>query len=140
MLWSLAVLPSFVQLALYVLWTLPGSIISQKRGRWGHTASSPPEKGVSKVELPLEVVQSLPLYFSSLLTDTLLSNTGSPSAAGGSLAGMQFLATTLFCFCILFFPVSCVFSLLKPRVMYVCYCFVRTFSARSNGAPLFIGP
>lgn len=64
MLSSLAALPSFVRLALYVLWTLPGSLISQKLGRWGHTTSSPPgERGEQSRALSLEIVQSFPLYF-----------------------------------------------------------------------------
>ena len=97
------------------------------------------ERGEQSRALYLEIVQSFPFCFSSILTDTFLSNASLLPAVEESLTGMQFLITTLFCFYILFFPVSCMFSLLKPQVMYVCYCFVCMFSARINRAVFLLG-
>lgn len=82
--------------------------------------------------MSIEIGQSFPVYFSSILTDTLLLNGSLLPATEESLTGMQFLTMTLFYFYILIFPVSWMFSLLKPQVMDVYYCFACMFSARSN--------
>lgn len=99
-----------------------------------HNLQPPWERVEQSRALSIEIGQSFPVYFSSVLTNTLLLNGSLLSTTEESLTGMQFLTMTLFCFYILIFPVSWVFSLLKPQVMYVYYCSACMFSTRSNRA------